>query len=91
MSRRYRNGVGELAPKLILPAAYQTRLRTALATIEEAPSWHACCEAQARATGLVEGLELAQALEPARLERLFLLIEDATGTRLRALEREGGA
>ncbi|WP_153785271.1 hypothetical protein [Pseudomonas sp. EMN2] len=89
MSRGYRNGVGELAPKLTLPSSYQQRLRIALAEIEEAPSVESCRLAKQLAIGLVGGLELARALEPERIERLFILVDDVAAARLLALGEIG--
>lgn len=89
MSHGYRKGVGELAPKLILPSSYQQRLRIALADIEEASSPDLCQLAKQLAIGLVGGLELAKALEPERIERLFILIENVASARLLALGEKG--
>ncbi|WP_290446810.1 hypothetical protein [Pseudomonas guariconensis] len=41
--------------------------------------------------GIVEGLELAKALDSARIERLYQLVLDAATARLAVLQREGGA
>jgi len=89
MSRRFRNGAGELAPKLILPPVIQDEMRKRLAGVEEAP--HATeLEARRReALGVVRGLEIAVALEAARIERLYILIDDVASARGLELEQEG--
>ncbi len=49
-----------------------------------------CLIAQARAEGMVEALELLKALEQQQVERLYLLIEQATTARLLELEQGSG-
>lgn len=85
MSKCYRNSVGELAPGLVLPTHYQTYLRLRLADLEEAPSPADADLAKARANGAVEFAELANCLDAARVERLFILIEHAYTARVDAL------
>lgn len=91
MSRTYRNGVGELAPGLVLPADYQKRLRSLLAAIEEGSSLHNTENAQMLARGVVMGLELAKSLPAPLLETLHILIDNAATARLLELERDSGA
>ena len=85
MSKCYRNSVGELAPRLVLPTNYQTYLRLRLADLEEAASPANADIAKARANGAVEFAELASCLDAARVERLFMLIEDAYTARMNEL------
>lgn len=86
MIRRYRNGVGELAPKLILPAAYQDELRRRLAAIEDAPHAVELDACRREALAVVRGLEVAAALDGARIERLYVLIDAVATARAQALE-----
>lgn len=81
----------ELLPGLVLPAGYHGVLRRRLAEINTADTAVNCLIAQARAEGMVEGLELVQALDSSRIERLYQLVLDAATARLAALQREGGA
>jgi len=85
MTGRDRNGV---LAAVVLPAAYDAALRRRLADIDNADSAVNCLIAQARAEGLVEGLEAGtQGIPANHIERLYLLIEAATTARLQALER----
>lgn len=78
----------ELLPGLVLPPAYHGTLRKRLAEIDTASSATHCLIAQARAEGLVEALEtVTQGIPAGHIERLYLVIEDATTARLRELER----
>lgn len=88
MARRYGNGVGDLAPGLVLPADYQKGLRKLLARIEDASSATNCLLAQERAAGVVDGLEMSKALLPGVIERLHVLVDDAASARLLELEAE---
>lgn len=88
MKRKYRDGVGELAPGLVLPADYQREFRKLLARIEDASSAANCLLAAERAGGAVDGLAMAKAIEAGRIERLYLLIDDASSARLLELELE---
>lgn len=90
MARTFRNGVGELAPGLVLPGQYQKKLRDRLAGIEEANSPANTEGARREAIGMVGGLELARALAPDQIERLYMLIEDAAAVRFLELEGEIG-
>ena len=90
MGRTFRNGVGELAPGLVLPGSYQKKLRDRLAAIEDANSPANTEVARREAIGMVGGMELAQALDPDQIERLYLLIEDASTARFLELEGESG-
>lgn len=88
MNDRYGNAApGELVPGLVLPPAIHGELRQLLARIEAAGAaeYPRAC---ARAEGVVRGLEVGQVLEQARIERLYLLIEDVATAR--ALELESG-
>ncbi|RRW59526.1 hypothetical protein EGJ51_17975 [Pseudomonas fulva] len=90
MRRTYRNGVGELAPGLVLPSSYQKTLRDGLANIEEANSPANTEGARREAIGIVKGLELARALDPDQIERLYMLIENIASARYLELERDAG-
>lgn len=81
----------EFLPGLVLPAAYHGVLRQRLAEVDVADTAVNCLIAQARAEGMVEGMELVQALDCARIERLYQLVLDTATARLAALQREGGA
>lgn len=87
--RRYKDGVGELAPKLTLPPSFQKEMRMRLAAIEDAADKENVEIFRREAVGIVRGLELAQALEAQRLEQLYILIEDAASARFVELERNG--
>lgn len=77
----------ELLPGLILPPAYQAALCKRLVDIERASSAANCLIAQARAEGMVECLEtVTHGIPVNHIERLYLLIEDATTARLLELE-----
>lgn len=90
MNARYGNAApGELVPGLILPTAIHGALRQLLARIEAAGSAAECQRAQDRAEGVVYGLELGKVLEAERLERLYVLIEDAATARVLELEQGG--
>lgn len=80
----------ELLPGLILPPSYQVVLRRRLADVATSASAANCLIAQARAEGMVEALELLKALEQQQVERLYLLIEQATTARLLELEQGSG-
>lgn len=86
--RRYRNGVGDLAPGLTLPTNYQQKLRARLADIEDANSPVNTEGARREAIGMVGGLELAKALDSSQIEQLYLMIEDAATARLLQLEQD---
>lgn len=89
MSGRYGNAApGELVRGLTLPPAIHGELRQLLAHIEAADSAAECQRAQDHAVGMVRGLEVSQALDPARVETLYVLIEDVATAR--ALELESG-
>jgi len=76
----------ELVHGLVLPAAYETALRRRLVDIEDATTPVNCLLAQARAEGLVEGLETGtQGIPAEHIERLYLVIKDATNRRLAVL------
>lgn len=77
-----------LVSGLVLPTAYEAALRRRLLDIDQADSAVNCLIAQARAEGLVECLETVTHGIPANhIERLYVLIEDATTARLLELER----
>lgn len=44
----------------------------------------------ARAKGLLEAMEMIQALDSSRIERLYLLIDEASTARLLQLDQESG-
>lgn len=70
MSGHYGNsGANELIPGLVLPPDIRGELRQLLARIETAGAAD-CPRAQARAEGVVRGLEVGQVLEQAGIERL---------------------
>ncbi|EKT4479893.1 hypothetical protein QEL91_005665 [Pseudomonas putida] len=74
---------------VVLPAAYDAALRRRLADIDKADSAVNGLIAQARAEGMVECLEtLTHGIPANHIERLYLLIEDATTARLLQLERD---
>jgi hypothetical protein len=82
---RDRNGV---LGAVVLPSAYDAALRRRLSDIDQANSAANCLIAQAHAEGLTEALEsLAHGIPANHIERLYLLIEDATTARLLELER----
>ena len=77
----------ELMPGVVLPSPYDAALRRRLADIDHANSAANCLIAQARAEGMVEGLETGtQGIPAAQVERLYVLIEDAAMARLLELE-----
>lgn len=89
MSGRYGNAApGELVRGLVLPPVIHGEMRQVLAHIEAADSAAECQRARDRAEGLVRGLEVGQVLDPARVETLYVLIEDVATAR--ALELEQG-
>lgn len=90
MKRCWRNGVGDLAPGVVLPGTYQQKLRDRLADVDEATSAINTECARQRAVGVIEGLELAGALDSARIERLYLLVEQVATARLLELESHQG-
>jgi len=78
----------EMPPGLVVPPAYHSTLRKRLAEVGTASSATNCLIAQARAEGLVEALEtVTHGISPVYIERLYLLIEQATTARLLELER----
>ncbi|MCE1004524.1 hypothetical protein [Pseudomonas sp. NMI1173_11] len=78
---------GEFMPGLVLPPAYQAALCKRLVDIERASSAANCLIAQARAQGMVECLEtLTHGIADGHIERLYVLIEQATTARLLELE-----
>ena len=78
-----------LPPGLVLPSAYEAALRRRLDDIDRANSPANCLIAQARAEGLVEGLEVGtQGIPANHIERLYLLIEAAAMARLQTLVGE---
>ncbi|GLO25404.1 hypothetical protein [Pseudomonas putida] len=74
-------------PGLVLPPAYHGVLRKRLTEIDMANSATNCLIAQARAEGMVEALEMLNALQAGQIERLYVLIERAAMARLQELER----
>ena len=78
---------GEFMPGLVLPPAYHGVLRKRLTEIDMASSPANCLIAQARAEGLVEALELLEALEVDQIERLYLVVEQPATARLQELGR----
>lgn len=83
MTARDRNGV---LAAVVLPSAYDAALRRRLDDIDRANSPADCLIAQARAEGLVEALEtVTQGIPAGHIERLYLVIEDATNRRLAVL------
>lgn len=78
---------GEFIPGLVLPPAYHGVLRKRLTEIDMTDSPADCRIAQARAEGMVEALELMNALEAGQIERLYLLIEQAATARQLELGR----
>lgn len=81
----------EFLPGLVLPTAYHGVLRRRMAEVDRADTAVNCLIAQARAEGMVEALELVQALDSARIERLYQVVVDTATARLAVLQREGGA
>ncbi|WP_439254401.1 hypothetical protein [Pseudomonas monteilii] len=78
----------ELLPGLVLPPPFQNAFRKRLADIGQADSAVNCLIAQARAEGMVEGLEtVTQGIPTGQIERLYLLIEQAASERLAELEQ----
>ncbi|WP_433690508.1 hypothetical protein [Pseudomonas monteilii] len=76
----------KLVRGLVLPAAYEAALRRRLVDIDDAGTPVNCLIAQARAQGMVECLETVTHGIPAEhIERLYLVIEDATNRRLAVL------
>lgn len=82
------NGPGEeeLFPGLVLPAGWTTELRKLLMRIENAKTTDDCALAQERAIGVVIGLELAKARDPATIEQLYLLVASVVQARLNQLK-----
>lgn len=89
MSGGYRNGAGDLAPKLILPQRLQAEMRLRLANLEEAPHLVELEVCRREAMAVVRGLEVSASLESARIERLYILIEDVATARALQLENGG--
>lgn len=81
---------GEFLPGLVLPAGYHGVLRQRLAEMNNADTAVNCLIAQARAEGMVEALELVQALDSSRIERLYQLVLDTATARLLELEQGQG-
>jgi hypothetical protein len=76
----------KLPPGLVLPTAYEAALRRRLVGIEDASTPVNCLIAQARAEGMVECLEtVTHGIPAGHIERLYLVIEDATNRRLAML------
>lgn len=80
----------EFLPGLVLPAGYHGVLRRRLAEVSSADTAVNCLIAQARADGMVEALELVQALDSSRIERLYQLVVDTATARLLELEQGQG-
>lgn len=78
---------GEFMPGLVLPPAYHGVLRKRLTEIDMTDSPADCRIAQARAEGMVEALEMLNALEADQIERLYLVIEQFATARLQELGR----
>ncbi|WP_409294878.1 hypothetical protein [Pseudomonas sp. KCJK8670] len=77
----------EFLPGLVLPAGYHGVLRQRLGEIDNAGTAVNCLIAQARAEGLVEALELLEALDSARIERLYQVVLETARARLAVLQR----
>ena len=82
---------GELLPGLALPPAYHGAFRQRVAEVDTADTAVNYLIARARAEGLVEAMEVMQALDSSRIERLYLLIDEAATARLLQLDQESGA
>lgn len=78
----------EFLPGLILPPTLHGVLRKRLTEISVAIGIGNCLIAQARAEGLVEGLDLLKALELQQVERLYQLVEQTATARLVELQLE---
>ena len=83
--RRGVTAQGEFLPGIVMPPAIHGLLRRRLAEVECCDTAVNCLIAQARAESLVEALEVLQAIPADAIERLYLLIESTTKTRLAEL------
>lgn len=82
----------ELIPGLVVTPAFHGAFRKRLAEVSAADNRGNCRLAQARAEGLVEGLEVTtQGIAALHIERLYLLIESIAMARLIELEQGEGA
>lgn len=68
---------------IILPPAILAASQRLLAAIEEAANPSHAVKAGAMAEGFVLGLETARTLEAARIEKMYILFDEATENRLR--------
>lgn len=67
---------------LILPDKVLARVRQSLAALARAQTVTDALLANERAQGVVEGLEVAGALNPRDIEQLFILLDEALAARL---------
>lgn len=70
---------------IIMPDAVLDTLRRRLTAIECSADTLSVHLASERAQGVVEALEVLKVLKPADIETLYLVVEDAVQTRVKAL------
>lgn len=76
---------GEFLPGIVMPPEIHGLLRRRVAQIEVSDTPVNCLIAQARAESLVEALEVLRAVPADAIERLYLMIESTTQSRLAEL------
>ncbi|MFO3721706.1 hypothetical protein [Pseudomonas sp. HLMP] len=86
MSKELDQVVRQQLARLLLPAGWAAELTKLLMRIEDASTPMNCLMAQERVEGVIQGLELARALDMATIERLYLLTANAADGRLRQLQ-----
>lgn len=76
---------GEFLPGIVMPPEIHGLLRKRVTQIEVSDTPVNCLIAQARAESLVEALEVLRAVPADAIERLYLMIESTTQSRLAEL------
>jgi hypothetical protein len=87
MSGRDRHDSNDPLAALNLPTAVRGRALKMLQAINQAHSAADCTRAADRAEGFVMGIETVKALNPASIEGLYLVFEQAATVRLVVLEQ----
>ncbi|MCE0931622.1 hypothetical protein [Pseudomonas monteilii] len=80
-----RGNEGEFLPGIVMPPEIHGLLRKRLTEIDCCDTAVNCLIAQARAESLVEALEVLKAVSADAIERLYLVIESTTKSRLTEL------
>ncbi|ABY97666.1 hypothetical protein HMH05_25875 [Pseudomonas sp. SbB1] len=76
---------GEFLPGIVMPPEIHGLLRMRVTQVEVSDTPVNCLIAQARAESLVEALEVLRAVPADAIERLYLVIESTTQSRLAEL------